>query len=198
VAARAGISRRGSVLMGGNNSTGYYWIVWSGRLVRRAALCGGAGRLRKKNAGRSFLGAGNLLGAARGSSDRSTTIAGSAPVASVARKRIRRRAHDPRWASTASTGDPGSRGGFWLSLGLLDLSARKRGFGRKQRARCALDFSRTAAILAVVGNPFKFSGQMLVLGNGRPPSGIFLRDIPYFIILVCVRPARLAAVAACS
>lgn len=167
-------------LFGGNSSKGYYFIVWTGRLcVVPLAAWGLVCFLRKKNPGAEFwlpliswilLALQIIL---------STSNRSSAPVAPWLGNGFDPIPHDPRWPSTAFVQATRLEAWFWLSLGLIALTARNVGLTLVQLRSLLWVLVATATVLALLGIPYKFSGQMLVLGKWPAPEWYFYSTFLY-------------------
>ena len=167
-------------LFGGNGAAGYLLLVAAGRLcVVPLLLWLAACVLRRKNPGTEFwvpLVCWSLLAAQIISS---TYNRSSAPVAPWLGNGFDPLFHDPRWPSTAFKQATQIEGWFWLSLGLIAFTARNVGLTLSQLRSLAWLVVGTAAVLAVIGLPFKFSGQMLILGKWPAPEWYFYSTFLY-------------------
>jgi O-antigen ligase len=167
-------------LFGGNSSEGYRFIVWGGRLCLLPLLLWGvACCLRKSAPGAEFwvpLACWSLLTLQIVSS---TYNRSSAPVAPWLGNGFNALPHDPLWPSTAFKQATQLEGWFWLSLGLIAFTARNVGLVLTQLRSLLWLMVGTATTLALVGLPFKFSGQMLVLGKWPAPEWYFYSTFLY-------------------
>lgn len=167
-------------LFGGNSSQGYYFVLWGGRLcVGPLLLWGAVCFLRKKTPGVEFwvpLVCWSLLALQIVSS---TYNRSSAPVAPWLGNGFDAIPHDPRWPSTAFKQATQLEGWFWLSLGLISVTARNVGLTLVQLRSLLWLVVGTATTLALVGLPFKFSGQMLILGRWPAPEWYFYSTFLY-------------------
>lgn len=167
-------------LFGGNSAQGYYVIVWAGRLcLAPLTLWGVACFLRRKKPGAEFwvpLVCWSLLAVQVVAS---TYNRSSAPVAPWLGNGFTALLHDPRWPSTAFKQATQIEGWFWLSLGLIAFTARNVGLTLGQLRSLLWLVVGTATILAVLGLPFKFSGQLLILGRWPAPEWYFYSTFLY-------------------
>jgi O-antigen ligase len=167
-------------LFGGNNSAGYYWTVWLGwlsavPLVLWLVNCG----LRRKNPGAAFwipIACWSLLGVQIVVSSYNPS---SRPVLPWLGHGFDPLPHNPHWPSTAFKVATVLESKFWLALGLLAIAARNVGLGPKQLRALLWVLAGTTAVLALVGIPFKFSGQMLILGKWKAPEWYFYSTFLY-------------------
>ena len=81
--------------------------------------------------------------------------------------------HNPYLPVTAFTGATMVEGRLLLSYGLLALSAFLVGFGRLQWRLLLWIFVGNVAVLALIGIPFKYSGDYLMLGVWRMNESYF-------------------------
>lgn len=167
-------------LFGGNGSAGYYWIVWTGRfcllpLGLWIIACG----LRKEMPGSAFWVPLLCWLAVAAQIVASTYNRSSVPVAPWLGNGFDALPHHSKWPSSAFKQATELEGWFWLSLGLLALAARNVGVGLRQMRALLWILVVTAALLAVVGIPFKFSGHMLVLGKWPAPEWYFYATFLY-------------------
>lgn len=167
-------------LFGGNGPEGYWWIVWSGRLcLVPLALWLVASALRREMPGPAFwvpvicwsLLAVQIIA--------STFNKSSVPVAPWLGYGFTQLPHDPGWPSTAFKQATEVEGRFWLALGLFALTARNLGCGPRQTRALLWILAVTGAVLALVGIPFKFSGQLLILGKWPAPEWYFYSTFLY-------------------
>ncbi|MEO6569816.1 MAG: O-antigen ligase family protein [Opitutaceae bacterium] len=167
-------------LMGGNNSAGYYWTLWIGRASAvPLALWLGACLLRKRMPGAEFwvpVTCWTLLAA---QIIASTYNPSSRPVLPWLGHGFDPLPHNPHWPSTAFRVATVLEAHFWLGLGLLALTARNLGLSAAQLRGLLWILAGTTAILALVGIPFKFSGEMLILGRWKAPEWYFYSTFLY-------------------
>ncbi len=167
-------------LFGGMGPDGYWGIVWAGRLsVLPLVLWIISKILRREPLGLEFwlpviywslLAVQVVL---------STHNKSSAPVAPWLGHGFDAVPYDVNWPSTAFRQATEVTGQLWLSLGLIALSARTVGCGARQFRALLWIFAGTAAVLAVAGIPFKFSGQTLILGKWPAPEWYFYSTFLY-------------------
>jgi O-antigen ligase len=167
-------------LFGGNNSAGYYWTVWLGWLSAVPLLLGlAACCLERRNPGAAFwvpLACWGLLGAQIAAS---TYNPSARPVLPWLGHGFDALPHDMRWPSTAFRAATVLEGKFWLALGLLAMAARNVGLSFKQLRALLWILAGNTALLAVVGIPFKFSGEMMILGRWKAPEWYFYSTFLY-------------------
>lgn len=167
-------------LFGGNGPDGYWWIVWSGRLcLLPLTLWMVASALRGEMPGPVFwvpVICWSLLAAQIVAS---TYNKSSVPVAPWLGYGFDAVPHNPYWPSTSFKQSTQVEGRFYLSLGLLALTAHSVGCSARQRRGLLWVLAATAAILAIVGIPYKFSGQLLILGKWPAPEWYFYATFLY-------------------
>ncbi|MEO7413805.1 MAG: O-antigen ligase family protein [Opitutaceae bacterium] len=167
-------------LLGGNSSAGYYWTLWLGRLsLLPLVLWLVACALRNKNPGAAFWVPVICWGLLAAQVITSTYNRSSAPVAPWLGEGFDAIPHNPGRPSTAFKQATVLEGWFWLSLGLLALTARNVGLSGKQIRSLLWILAGTTMVLAIIGIPFKFSGQMLILGKWTAPEWYFYSTFLY-------------------
>jgi O-antigen ligase len=167
-------------LFGGNGPEGYWWIVWSGRLVV-APICLWlvAAFLRREPPSAAFWApviCWSLLAAQVIASSYNPS---SVPVAPWEGHGFTAVPYNPDWPSTAFKQATEVESPFWLALGLLAIAARNVGCTPRQVRGLLWILVVTAATLAIIGVPFKFSGQHLILGRWEAPEGYFYATFLY-------------------
>lgn len=167
-------------LFGGNSAQGYYVLLWGGRAcVVPLVMWIIASFLRRKNPGTEFWLPVICWGLLALQVVVSTSNRSSAPVAPWLGNGFTAIPHDDRWPSTAFKQATQLEGWFWLSLGLMAFTARNVGLTLAQLRSLLWLVVGTATILALAGLPFKFSGQMLILGRWPAPEWYFYSTFLY-------------------
>jgi O-antigen ligase len=167
-------------LMGGNNSAGYYWTVWIGRVsFVPLAMWLVASLLRKKMPGAEFWVPLTCWALLAVQIIASTYNSSSAPVAPWLGHGFDPIPYKPHWPSTAFKVATVLEAHFWLALGLLALTARNLGLSAVQLRALLWILAVTTGTLAVIGIPFKFSGEMLILGRWKAPEWYFYSTFLY-------------------
>jgi O-antigen ligase len=167
---------------GGNGPEGYYWIVWSGRLcVIPLALWGVACGLRREKPGAEFwvpvicwgLLAIQVLISLHNPSHESLPpwsddVNGFKPIP-----------HTEYLPSTTFDGSTIVDGNLWLAFALLALSARSVGLARRPLRVLLGLLVLNAVVLSLIGIPFKFSGQPMMLGRWQMQEMYFYSTFIY-------------------
>jgi hypothetical protein len=153
---------------GGNGPEGYYWIVYSGRLcVVPLALWGIACGLRRERPGADFwvpLVCWALLSVQVVASLHNLSHVPEPPWVGDGNA-FKPIAHNENLPSTAFEGSTVADGNLWLAFGLLALTSRCVGFTRRPLRVLLGLFVANAVALSLIGIPFKFSGQPMILGR---------------------------------
>lgn len=167
-------------LFGGNGSAGYYWIVWTGRLcIVPLLLWATSSALQKKMPGPSFwvpLVCWSLLALQIVASTYNRSSILQAPWVGTGFDPLPHREHLP---STAFRQATQIEGWLWLSLGLLALTGRNIGMSAAMKRALLWILVVNATVLAGIGIPYKFSGEMLILGRHPAPEWYFYSTFLY-------------------
>jgi O-antigen ligase len=167
-------------LFGGNGAAGYAWIVWTGRAcVLPLGLWIAARGLKREP-----LGAGFWLAVFCWSLLASQVVASLFNRSSVLQAPwlgdgFERLPHLAALPSTAFRPATEIEGWLWLSLGLIALTARCVGLSDRAGAALLALLAGNATVLAIVGLPFKFSGEKLILGHWPAPEWYFYATFLY-------------------
>lgn len=167
-------------LFGGMGPEGYWVIVWAGRAcLLPLALWAVSSILIRRAPPVGFwvaLGCWGLLSVQVWVSMGNVSHVMQAPWIGNGYDRI---PHDPALPCTASVPDTFSEGRLWLSFGLLALGAHVVGLGRKSLRVLVWCLAVNVVVLALLGIPFKFSGNYLLLGRWPMPESYFYSTFIY-------------------
>jgi O-antigen ligase len=165
---------------GGMGPDGYYLTVWAGRLCLLPLALWLAARVLRRRAPRASFWVPVLCWSALAvivflSTKNPSHVAqppwegdGYTPVA-----------HDERLPSTAFVGGTVTEARLWVSIGLLALTARVVGLSAGLLRALLWAFAGNVTLLSLAGIPFKFSGQLLVLGKWPAPEWYFYSTFLY-------------------
>lgn len=165
---------------GGMGPEGYFWIVWTGRLCTVPLGLWLVSRvLRGRGPRASFwvaLICWGLLGVQIWLSLGNRSHVPQAPWVG---EQFIPMVHDEHWPSTAFSGATRTQAQLWLAFGLLALTARAVGLRSRQFRALLWMFVINATILAVIGVPFKYSGEKKILGTWDVPEWYFYSTFLY-------------------
>jgi O-antigen ligase len=165
---------------GGNGPEGYYWITWTGKLcLLPLALWAVASGLRRELPDRGFwiavicwglLATQVIFSLSNPSHETQPPWVGDGYVPIP---------HNETLPSTAFEGATVADGHLWLAYVLLALTAKSVGLTRRQLRLLLWAFVINATALALIGIPFKFSGESLILGKWEVQEKYFYSTFLY-------------------